>query len=49
MIDRFLRWLDELERQGVVKRRQDVISSMIVLGCVLAASGIVFLVLACRR
>ncbi len=49
MIDRFLRWLDELERQGVVKRRQDVIRSLIVLGCMLAAAGIVFLALACRR
>ncbi len=49
MIDRFLRWLDALERQGVVKRRQDAISSLIVLGCILAASGIVFLVLAWRR
>ncbi len=49
MIDRFLRWLDELERQGVVNRRQDAISSMIVLGCILTAAGIVLLALAWRR
>ncbi len=49
MIDRFLRWLDELERLGVVRRREDVINSLIVLGCILSAAVIVFLVLAWRR
>lgn len=49
MRNRFERWLDELERLGIVKRREDVIGSMIVLGSILAAAGIVFLVLAWRR
>lgn len=46
MTNRFLRWLEELERQGVVKRREDVISSVMVLGCLMAAAGLIFLALA---
>ncbi len=49
MIGRFLRWLEELERRGVVKRKEDVLDAMIVLGCILMAAGIVLLALAWKR
>ena len=49
MIDRFLRWLDELERTGVVKRKEDIINAMIVLGCIAAAAGVVLLAVALHR
>ena len=49
MIDRFLRWLDELERQGVVKRAEDVLNAMIVVSCILLAAGIVLLALTWKR
>ena len=49
MKSQFEHWLDELEHLGVVKRREDVLDSMIVLGCILGAAGIVFLILAWRR
>ena len=49
MIRGFLRWLDELERKGVVKRKEDVLNALIVLGCILAAAGIVLLALAGKR
>jgi hypothetical protein len=49
MIVRFLYWLEDLERQGVVKRKEDVVNAMIVLGCILSVAGIVLLVLAWRR
>ena len=40
------RWIDELVRQGVVRSREDVINAVIVAGCVLAAAGLILLVLA---
>ena len=40
------RWLDELVRQGVVRSREDVVNAVIVVGCVLAAAGLILLVLA---
>ncbi len=43
------RWLDELVRKGVVRRREDVINSLIVLGCIVMAAGIALLVLALSR
>ena len=49
MIDRFLRWLDELDRTGVVKRKEDVVNAMIVLGCIAVAAGVVLLAVALRR
>ncbi len=49
MIDRFLRWLDELERTGVVKRKEDVVNAMIVLGCIAVAAGVVLLAVALHR
>lgn len=43
---RISKWLDELVRWGVVKSREDVINAMIVVGCILAAAGLILLVLA---
>lgn len=43
MIDRFRCWLEDLERRGIVKSRDDVIHSLIVLGCLLIAAGVVLL------
>ena len=49
MIRRFLRWIGELERKGVVKRKEDVLNALIVLGCILAAAGIALLAFAWKR
>lgn len=49
MTGRFLCWLEVLERKGVVKRKEDVLNALIVLGCILAAAGIVLLALAWKR
>jgi hypothetical protein len=43
------RWLDELERTGVVKRKEDAVNAMIVLGCIAAAAGVVLLAVALHR
>ncbi len=43
------RWLEELEKAGVVKRKEDVVNALIVLGCILAAAGIALLALAWKR
>ncbi len=37
------RWLDDLVRQGVVKSREDVLNAVIVVGCILAAAGLILL------
>ncbi len=49
MKGRIQRWLEELERKGVVRRKEDVLNALIVLGCILAAAGIVLLALAWKR
>lgn len=49
MRERIRRWLEELERTGVVKRKEDVVNALIVLGCILAAAGIALLALAWKR
>lgn len=49
MIRRFLRWIGDLESKGVVKRKEDVLNALIVLGCILAAAGVVLLAWALHR
>lgn len=49
MRERIRRWLEELERKGVVKRKEVVVTALVVIGCIAAAAGIVLLALAWRR
>lgn len=42
-------WMDDLVRKGVIKRKEDVVNALIVLGCILAAAGIILLALAWKR